>query len=112
MSLGKLKHSIRDKTRRTHGQRSQAIIVDLNRTLRGRFEYFKHSHRFTFTALDEWVRMQSAKPLNHRQGRKGQERGTELHGAALSGDQKVAVLAVLSWVAIPVKNATLSLSSP
>jgi hypothetical protein len=35
MSLGKLKHSIRDKTRRTHGQSSQAIIVDLNRTLRG-----------------------------------------------------------------------------
>jgi hypothetical protein len=26
------------------------------RTSRGWFEYFKHSHRFTFTALDKWVR--------------------------------------------------------
>jgi RNA-directed DNA polymerase len=76
-SLDKFKHTIRVKTRRTHGQSLQAIIIDLNRTLRGWFEYFKHSHRFTFIVLDKWVRMRLRSLLRHRQGRKGRERGAD-----------------------------------
>ena len=45
----KFRDTIRAKTRRT--QRAAAlnvIIADVNRTLRGWFEYFKHSYRTTF----------------------------------------------------------------
>ena len=47
-SLEKLKDAIRAKTRRTNGHSLACIIAELNRTLRGWFEYFKHSHRTTF----------------------------------------------------------------
>jgi hypothetical protein len=35
------------------------IIVDLNRTLRGWFEYFKHSYRPTFRMEDGFARRRS-----------------------------------------------------
>jgi RNA-directed DNA polymerase len=76
-SLDKLKDTIRAKTRRVNGQSLQAIITDLNRTLRGWLEYFKHSHRFTFTALDKWVRMRLRSLLRFRHGRKGRGRGSD-----------------------------------
>ncbi len=76
-SLDKVKDTIRAKTRRLNGQSLQAIITDLNRTLRGWFEYFKHSHRFTFTALDKWVRMRLRSLLRFRQRRKGRGRGSD-----------------------------------
>ena len=74
-SLEKFKPTIRDKTRRTHGHRFQDIVADVNRTLVGWFEYFKHSHRYTFTALDHWIRMRLRSILRHRQGRHGRGRG-------------------------------------
>ncbi|HWT79899.1 MAG TPA: group II intron reverse transcriptase/maturase, partial [Candidatus Methylomirabilis sp.] len=73
-SLDKFKDTIRAKTRRHNGQSLQATITDLNRTLRGWFEYFQHSHRVTFTALDKWVRMRLRSLLRFRQGRKGRGR--------------------------------------
>ena len=76
-SLQKFKDTIRAKTRRHHGQSLAAIVTDLNRTLRGWFEYFKHSHRFTFTAPDKWVRMRLRSLLRFRQGRKGRGRGSD-----------------------------------
>jgi RNA-directed DNA polymerase len=78
-SLEKLKHTIRGKTRRTHGHRFQAIVADVNRTLVGWFEYFKHRHRYTFTALDHWIRMRLRSVLRHRQGRRGRGRGWDPH---------------------------------
>jgi RNA-directed DNA polymerase len=51
-SLTKFKDAIRAKTPRTHGQSLSATIADVNRTLGGWFEYFKHSHRNTFPRLD------------------------------------------------------------
>jgi RNA-directed DNA polymerase len=56
-SLDKFKDTIRAKTRRTSGDSLRQIIADVNRTLRGWFEYFKHSHRWTFDVLDGWIRM-------------------------------------------------------
>jgi RNA-directed DNA polymerase len=55
-SLMKLKDMVRAKTRRTIGRSLERVIADLNPTLRGWFEYFKHSHRSTFRMLDGWIR--------------------------------------------------------
>ena len=76
-SEGKFRDTIRSKTRRTQGQSLTAIIVDLNRTLRGWFEYFKHSHKPTFATLDGWVRMRLRSLLRHRRGRRGRGRGAD-----------------------------------
>ena len=76
-SLKKLKDTIRAKTRRTNGQSLPAIVTDLNRTLKGWFECFKHSHRFTFPALDKWLRMRLRSILRYRQGGEGRGRGAD-----------------------------------
>lgn len=75
-SLRKLKEAIRAKTRRAHGHSLTYIIGDVNQTLRGWFEYFKHSHRWTFRPLDCWIRMRLRSILRKR--RKGQGRGRGL----------------------------------
>jgi RNA-directed DNA polymerase len=76
-SLKKFKDTIRAQTRRTQGQSLPVIIAKLNRTLRGWFEYFQHSHRYTFAFLDQWVRMRLRSLLRHRQGRRGREQGSD-----------------------------------
>jgi RNA-directed DNA polymerase len=76
-SLRKFKDTIRAKTRRTHGQSLKAIVKDVNRTLRGWFEYFKQSHRSTFQPLDAWVRMRLRSILRQRQGKPGCGRGSD-----------------------------------
>jgi len=55
-SLRKFKETIRRKTCRTCGRSLQAVITDVNKTLRGWFEYFQHSHHWTFASLDAFVR--------------------------------------------------------
>ncbi|MBI3263931.1 MAG: group II intron reverse transcriptase/maturase [Acidobacteria bacterium] len=74
-SLAKFKDRVRAKTRRTRGESLAVIIADVNRTLRGWFEYFKHSHRLTFPWLDGWVRMRLRTILRRRSGRRGRGRG-------------------------------------
>ena len=74
-SLQKFKDAIRAKTRRTSGHSLPMIIADLNRTLRGWFEYFKHSHRSTFPPLDGWIRRRLRNILRKRRRRKGISRG-------------------------------------
>jgi RNA-directed DNA polymerase len=76
-SLGKLKDTIRAKTRRCNGQGLTAIIANLNRTLRGWFEYFQHSNRWTFPPLDSWVRMRLRSILRVRHGGSGRGRGQD-----------------------------------
>jgi len=78
-SLRKFKDTIRAKTRRTQGQSLAAIITDVNRTLRGWFEYFQHSHRFAFEVLDAWLRMRLRSLLRRRCGRRGRGRGEDHH---------------------------------
>lgn len=74
-SQDKLKDVLREKTRRTDGRSLPAIIVDINRTLRGWYAYFKHAHRYTFGALDSWLRMRLRSLLRKRAGRRGRGRG-------------------------------------
>jgi RNA-directed DNA polymerase len=76
-SLDKLKATIRAKTKRTDGRALPCIIADLNRTLRGWFGYFKHSHHTTFTAVDSWVRGRLRSLLRKRAGRRGRGRGRD-----------------------------------
>ena len=71
-AVRKLKDAIRPKTRRTNGHSLNKIIADVNQTLRGWFEYFKHSHKTAFGRPDKWVRMRLRSLLrkrNHRRGR-------------------------------------------
>ena len=70
-SLQKLKDAVRQKTRRTHGHSFATIIADLNRTLRGWFEYVKHCRARAFVPIDAWVRMRLRCILRHRMGRRG-----------------------------------------
>jgi RNA-directed DNA polymerase len=69
-SLAKLKETIRAKTRRTSGDSLAKVILSLNRTLRGWFEYFKHSQRRTFGRIDGMIRRRLRSLLNHRAGRR------------------------------------------
>lgn len=74
-SLRKMRDVIRRKTRRSNGKSLEAIIEDVNRTLRGWFEYFQHSHRTTFPVLDGWIRVRLRSILRKRAGRCGPGRG-------------------------------------
>jgi RNA-directed DNA polymerase len=74
-SLQKLKDTVRTTTNRTSGRSLPMIIADLNRTLRGWFEYFKHSQRTTFPPLDGWIRRRLRSILRKRSHRKGIGRG-------------------------------------
>jgi RNA-directed DNA polymerase len=76
-SLAKFKDAIRGKTRRTNGHCLHFIITDVNFTLRGWFEYFKHSYRTTFASLDGWVRMRLRGILRKRAGRRGRGGGAD-----------------------------------
>jgi RNA-directed DNA polymerase len=76
-SLQKLKDTIRAKTRRNNGHSFEAIIESLNRTLMGWFAYYKHSHKTTFTPLDQWIRMRLRSILRCRRKRKGRGRGRD-----------------------------------
>jgi RNA-directed DNA polymerase len=76
-SLAKFRETIRAKTRRKQGRSLRVIIADVNRTLRGWFEYFKHSYRTTFPYLDGWVRMRLRSILRKRHGGRGRGKGAD-----------------------------------
>jgi RNA-directed DNA polymerase len=76
-SMGKLRAALRPKTRRANGESLDAIIDQVNRTLRGWFAYFKHSLPSTFPGVDGWVRMRLRSILRKRQGGRGRGRGDD-----------------------------------
>jgi RNA-directed DNA polymerase len=71
----KLRDSIRTKTSRTSGERLPEIIKRVNATLRGWFEYFKHSSPYAFESTDKWVRMRLRAILKKRSKRRGRSTG-------------------------------------
>mgnify|MGYP006293565059 CR=1 FL=1 len=73
----KLKDRIRDKTPRNYGDNLEKCISEVNKTLEGWYEYFKHSHKTTFVPLDRWIRMRLRSILRRRAGRKGRGRGKD-----------------------------------
>jgi len=71
-SMDRLKDTIRLKTRRSQGRSMKRICADLNRTLSGWFEYFKHSKATAFETVDGYIRGRLRSILRrraHRQGR-------------------------------------------
>ncbi|HET6157636.1 MAG TPA: group II intron reverse transcriptase/maturase [Dongiaceae bacterium] len=70
-SLDKLKETIRAKTRRTRGQSLKVVVVDLNRTLKGWFGYFKHAHPSIFMELDQMIRRRLRAMLRKQERRPG-----------------------------------------
>jgi len=78
-SLRKLRESIKPKTRRKNGRSMEAIVADINRTLKGWFEYFKHVHRSELEEIDQWTRMRLRSILRKRRGGRGRGRGRDHH---------------------------------
>jgi len=76
-SMQRFMDTIREKTKRTKGHSLKAIIADVNRTLRGWFEYFKHAHRWVFGTLDKWIRGRLRSILRKRLKLRGRGRGAD-----------------------------------
>jgi RNA-directed DNA polymerase len=76
-SLKKLKDTLRLKTKRCNGHRLEVIIAEVNSTLRGWFVYYQHCNRWTFPAIDAWVRRRLRSILRKRSKRRGISRGQD-----------------------------------
>jgi RNA-directed DNA polymerase len=76
-SVAKLKASLRPRLKRTSGYSLKTIIADVNLTLRGWFEYFKHAWPTSFRPIDAWIRMRLRSILRKRVGRQGRGRGLD-----------------------------------
>jgi len=76
-SEAKLRAKLRQHTKRRNGHSLQTIIGNVNQTLTGWFEYFKHSHKTAFPPLDKWIRMRLRSLLRQRRKQKGRARGTD-----------------------------------
>ena len=76
-SLEKFKETIRHKTPRLRPGGMDEIIEDINRTLRGWFGYFQHSHWTTFRPLDQWIRQRLRSILRKRHKGSGRARGVD-----------------------------------
>ena len=78
-SLRKLRESIKPRTRRKNGRSMEAIVADINRTLKGWFSYFKHAHASELEKIDQWTRMRLRSILRKRRGGRGRGRGQDHH---------------------------------
>ena len=76
-SLGKMKVTVRAKTKRTDGRSLKVILADLNATLKGWFVYFRRCQGRVFSNLDGWIRRRLRSLLRKRQGRQGISRHGE-----------------------------------
>jgi RNA-directed DNA polymerase len=76
-SWRKIKDAIRSKTHRGNGHSLEATIKDVNPILRGWFAYFKHSYKWTFSSMDDWVRRRLRSILRRRRHRRGISRGSD-----------------------------------
>lgn len=76
-STDKFKETIRNKTPRLRPGPLEHIIQDINRTVRGWFGYFKHSHRNIFEPLDGFIRQRLRSILRKRHKRSGRATGKD-----------------------------------
>src|SRR5882724_8068253 len=70
-SLKAMQDRIRMRTKRTRGDSLAKIIVELNPTLRGWFNYFKQAHPNTFIWMDSFVRRRLRAILRKQEKRPG-----------------------------------------
>lgn len=78
-SLLKIRESVRKKTRRRRNGNLEEIISDLNRTMKGWFEYFKHTNGGDFKDVDGYVRRRLRAILRRRLKRPGLGRTYDDH---------------------------------
>jgi RNA-directed DNA polymerase len=76
-SLDKFRETIRQKTGRVRSGSMEEIIGEVNRTLQGWFEYFKHSVKQVFKQEDGWVRGRLRAMLRKRHKGHGRARGID-----------------------------------
>ena len=76
-SHDKLKDVIRSKSRRNSGRSMKVLCADLNSTLKGWFEYFKHSEPHVFKGIDSYVRGRLRNILRRQTKRQGRARGID-----------------------------------
>jgi len=76
-SLRKLRETIKTKTRRKNGKSMEAIVADLNRTLKSWYGYFKHVHPSELERIDQWLRMRLRSILRKRRKGRGRGRGRD-----------------------------------
>ncbi len=76
-SLDKFKETIRQKTGRLRPVSLQTIIEEVNRSVSGWFEYFRHSVANIFERLDKWVRQRLRNLLRKRHKGTGHARGRD-----------------------------------
>lgn len=76
-SMDRFKDTIRAKTRRSQGRSMTKICQDLNRTLRGWFEYYKHSKATAFEGVDGYIRGRLRSILRRRTRRRGKGQGRD-----------------------------------
>ena len=76
-SMDKFKETIRSKTGRLNPRPLGVIVKDVNRSLTGWFEYFKHSAGNVFSPLDGWVRGRIRAILRRRHKLRGRARGRD-----------------------------------
>ena len=76
-SQQKFKDAIRAKTRRSNGKSMNAIIAQVNRTVRGWGNYFQGGVGNVPQKLEGWVRMRLRSVLRRRDKRKGRGRGRD-----------------------------------
>lgn len=76
-SMDKLKDTIRARTRRKQSRSIDAVIGDVNRSLKGWFAYFRHSQWNTLSWVDGWIRMRLRSILRKFRGKRGRGRGLD-----------------------------------
>lgn len=76
-SRKKFRDTIRQKIRRRDPRPLNQIIADVNRTLRGWFNYFQHSVANVFAPEDRWVRQKLRTLLRRRHKGQGRARGRD-----------------------------------
>ena len=78
-SKEKLRASLRKPTKRCNRQSMSVIIEQINPSLRGWFEYFKHAATNELSVMDGWVRMRLRSILRKRRRGRGRGRGYDHH---------------------------------
>jgi RNA-directed DNA polymerase len=76
-SRAKFRETIRQKIRRRDPRPMSQIIAEVNRTLRGWFNYFQHSVLNVFAPEDRWVRQRLRTMLRRRHKGQGRARGRD-----------------------------------
>lgn len=76
-SIDKFRATIREKTRRLDPRPMREMVADVNRTLKGWFEYFRHSVKNVFVKQDQFVRQRLRTVERRRHKLQGRARGRD-----------------------------------